>query len=113
MTEVQHGGIYIVTIDGRLDSSTAPLLDQNLTAAIAKGVTGMIIDFVRVEYISSAGLRVILKTAKELQRLNGRLVLCSMADYIKEIFEIAGFTSFLPIEENLQKAEKAFNGSSR
>jgi anti-sigma B factor antagonist len=108
VTEEQHDGIYVVTIDGRLDSGTAPSLDQSLTAAIASGIKRIIIDFVRIEYISSAGLRVILKTAKELKRLDGMLVLCSMADYIKEIFEISGFTAFLPIKENLHDAERVF-----
>jgi anti-sigma B factor antagonist len=111
ITEEQHDGIHIVAIDGRLDSGTAPSLDQNLTAAITKGLKRIIIDFVRIEYMSSAGLRVILKTAKELERLGGMLVLCSLADYIQEVFEISGFTEFLSIKENRNDAESVFNGS--
>ena len=113
ITEEQHDGITIVAIDGRLDSGTAPSLDLNLTAAIAKGLKRMIIDFARIEYMSSAGLRVILKAAKELERTGGRLFLCSMADYIKEVFEISGFTAFISIKENRTDAEKAFNDSGK
>ena len=109
ITEEQHNEIHIVTVEGRLDSSTASTLEENIAAAIARGATQMIIDFVRLEYISSAGLRVILKTAKELKRLDGKLVLCSMVDYIKEVFEIAGFSTFLPIANNRHEAESLFH----
>jgi anti-sigma B factor antagonist len=57
----------------------------------------MIVDFKDLDYISSAGLRVILKTTKALNREEGKIMLCTMQDYVKEVFEIAGFDSFLPI----------------
>ena len=57
----------------------------------------MIIDFKDLDYISSAGLRVILKATKALKREDGKMLLCDMQDYVKEVFEIAGFDSFLPI----------------
>jgi anti-sigma B factor antagonist len=113
ITEEHHDEIHIVTIEGRLDSSTASTLEENVAAAIARGAKQMIIDFVRLEYISSAGLRVILKTAKELKRLDGKLVLCSMVDYIKEVFEIAGFDTFLPITDNRHEAESLFHDSGK
>jgi anti-sigma B factor antagonist len=108
ITEEQHNQIHIVTIEGRLDSNTAPTLEESIAKAIARGEKQMIIDFVRLEYISSAGLRVILKTAKDLKRLDGKLALSSMVDYIKEVFEIAGFNTFLTITDNRHEAERLF-----
>ena len=55
-----------------------------------------------------AGLRVILKATKTLKREDGRIMLCSMQDYVKEVFEIAGFDSFLPIVPTMDDALKAF-----
>ena len=68
----------------------------------------MIFDFKDLEYISSAGLRVILKATKEMKRTKGLIVLCSVQDYVREVFEIAGFDTFLPIEETFDDALKKF-----
>jgi anti-sigma B factor antagonist len=68
----------------------------------------MIIDFKDLDYISSAGLRVILKATKALKREEGKMMLCDMQDYVKEVFEIAGFDSFLPIVGTMNDALQAF-----
>jgi anti-sigma B factor antagonist len=70
------------------------------------GTQRMILDFQELDYISSAGLRVILKATKNLKGAEGKLVLCAMQDYVKEVFEISGFDSFLPIEATLDDAVK-------
>ena len=64
----------------------------------------MVVDFGNLDYISSAGLRVILKATKELKRSEGLFVLCEMKDYVKEVFEISGFDSFLPIVRDMEAA---------
>ena len=68
----------------------------------------MIVDFKDLDYISSAGLRVILKATKALNREDGKIMLCSMQDYVKEVFEIAGFDSFLPIVASMDEALNSF-----
>ncbi|AOY60347.1 MULTISPECIES: STAS domain-containing protein [Desulfococcus] len=95
--EQQQNDAWIFRIDGRLDSNTAPDLETTVFNAIERGARNMVIDFGSLAYISSAGLRVILKTAKDLKRLDGSLVLCAMQDYVREVFEISGFDTFLPI----------------
>jgi anti-sigma B factor antagonist len=95
--ETQEENAWIFRIDGRLDSNTAPELETTVFRAIENGARRMVIDFEALAYISSAGLRVILKTAKDLKRLDGKLVLCAMQDYVREVFEISGFDTFLPI----------------
>jgi anti-sigma B factor antagonist len=68
----------------------------------------MVVDFQDIDYISSAGLRVILKAFKALQREDGRIMLCSMQDYVRQLFEITGIDLFVPIVATLDDALKAF-----
>ncbi len=95
--EQQQDDAWIFHIDGRLDSNTAPALETTVFRAIENGARQMVLDFEELAYISSAGLRVILKTAKDLKRQDGALILCAMQDYVREVFEISGFDTFLPI----------------
>jgi anti-sigma B factor antagonist len=95
--EKQEDTISIFKLNGRLDSNTSQGFEKRIFDAIADGSKNMIVDFKDLDYISSAGLRVILKTTKALNREEGKIMLCTMQDYVKEVFEIAGFDSFLPI----------------
>ena len=82
--------------------------EQKLFEVIEDGERSVIVDFEELDYISSAGLRVLLKAAKELKRSQGKIVLCSMKDYIKEVFEIAGFVALFPIVSSVGDAVKEF-----
>ena len=106
--ENKHNDIDVFHLKGRLDSNTAPDFEKTVFCAIQGGSTQMVVDFEDLDYISSAGLRVILKAAKELKRSEGVFILCSMKDYVKEVFEISGFDTFLPIELNLDAAFEKF-----
>ncbi len=106
--EKKQNGIYIFKLNGRLDSNTSPELEGKIFEAIENGSTNMVVDCEDLDYISSAGLRVILKAAKALKRSEGVLILCAMQDYVKEVFEIAGFDSFLPIVAGMDDALKKF-----
>jgi len=102
--ENQKEDISIFKLNGRLDSNTSPALEKKLVSAIENGIRNMVIDFENLDYISSAGLRIILKTTKDLKRTNGQIVLCAMQDYVREVFEIAGFDTFLPIFSTVDEA---------
>jgi anti-sigma B factor antagonist len=106
--EEQHDEIKVFKIKGRLDSKTSPEFEEKIVESSKGGGKNMIFDFKDLEYISSAGLRVILKATKEMKRTNGQLVLCCMQDYVKEVFEIAGFDTFLSIKETFDDALKKF-----
>jgi anti-sigma B factor antagonist len=108
IVEVKQGGVSTFKLQGRLDSNTSQSFEKRLLDAISDGTKNVIIDFKELDYISSAGLRVILKATKTLKRQDGKIMLCSMQDYVKEVFEIAGFDSFLPIVPSLDDAVKAF-----
>jgi len=106
--EIKQEDISIFKISGRLDSNTSPGFEEKILEAVETGSHKMIIDFEDLEYISSAGLRVLNKTTKQLKHSEGRLILCSMQDYVREVFEIAGFDSFLPIVTTLDEALAEF-----
>ena len=100
--------INIYRLKGRLDSNISQRLEEKFFQAISDGSKNMIVDFKDIDYISSAGLRVILKATKAIKREDGQIMLCSMQDYVKEVFEIAGFDSFLPIVATMDDALKSF-----
>ncbi len=108
INEEKQGDIKVFKIKGRLDSKTSPEFEEKIIESSQDGTTKMIFDFKDLEYISSAGLRVILKATKEMKKTDGLIVLCSMQDYVKEVFEIAGFDTFLSIEETFDDAVKKF-----
>ena len=81
---------------GRLDTVTAPELEAEISA-ILPTVESLVLDMEKLEYISSAGLRVILKTQKALTQKAG-LKLINVSDDVREVFDITGFSDFLTIE---------------
>lgn len=95
-TERAGGALVLIPV-GRLDSNNAGEAEQIVLGHIAGGETRIVLDFGRLDYISSAGLRVMLMAAKRLKQANGKMVLCSMQDHIREVFEISGFLSILTV----------------
>ena len=81
---------------GRLDTVTAPELEAEIST-ILPTAESLVLDMEKLEYISSAGLRVILKTQKALTQ-NAGLKLIHVSDAVREVFEITGFSDFLTIE---------------
>ena len=81
----------IVAVTGRMDALVAPQFDKQLETLMEEGVARIIIDFKDLEYISSAGLQIILASAKKMEEVNGEIVLLHLKDAVKEVFEISGF----------------------
>lgn len=107
VTQKQQNGITILGLKGRLDSNTSDDFEKKLLGLIQAGETRLVLDFKDLDYISSAGLRVLLKAAKELKRNNGQLSFCALKEYIREIFELSGFVSFFPIHPTLEESLSA------
>ena len=85
-----------ISLEGRLDTMTAPDLEAQLTASLG-GVENLVFDFAKLEYISSAGLRVLL-SAQETMNKQGTMVVRNATEEVKEIFEVTGFSDILTIE---------------
>ncbi|MFC1896638.1 STAS domain-containing protein [Thermodesulfobacteriota bacterium] len=105
--EKRENGACVLQVMGRLDSNTSPDFEKKVFEAIEGGVTRLVVDCEGLDYVSSAGLRVILKATKRLKKTEGMIVVCSMRDYIREVFEMAGFDSFIPVARNREEALKA------
>ena len=99
-----NNGVEIFSIKGSLDSNTSSEFETQIYTALEQGQRKLILNLEDLEYISSAGIRVMLKTTKDLKRMEGNIVLCSLQDYVKEVFEIAGFDGYLNIEKNFEAA---------
>jgi anti-anti-sigma factor len=96
--------ICILCPEGRIDGASGPTLDGEIAKSIASGADRLLLDMTAVEYISSAGLRVVLHAARQIKSLGGRLVLCSLNDQTKDVFEISGFSRFLDIFHSRDEA---------
>lgn len=102
--EEQTQGVTVVAPVGRVDSTTSDALDRHLVKLSAAGTRAVVIDFEGVEYISSAGLRVMLSLAKRMREKRGVLALCSMNDGVRQVFELAGFLQLFAIESSRDRA---------
>lgn len=95
--ESDHGGTLVVMLSGRLDSTTAPEFERHIIGRIESGRNEVVIDFGALEFISSAGLRVMLMAAKRVKAGDGRLSLCALNANIAKVFEISGFLAIFAI----------------
>ena len=96
LEKISNGSDLTVNIIGRLDTTTAPQLDNFLKDCLS-GVTNLLLDFSQLEYLSSAGLRVLLATQKTMNK-QGSMVIKNVNDTIMEVFDITGFVDILTIE---------------
>ena len=91
-----EGGTVSLALEGRLDTVTAPELEQNIKGML-DGLNALTLDFSKLEYISSAGLRVLLSTQKALAAKGG-MKIKNIGSTVKEVFELTGFADILTIE---------------
>ncbi len=90
--------ILTVTLEGRLDTNTAPELD-GLVADDLVGIKQLVLNVEKLEYVSSAGLRVILMLHKKMAAKDGSLVIYKPIDDVMDVLDMTGFSTFLKIEE--------------
>lgn len=92
----QDGSSLTVALEGRLDTRTAPELDSAMKSSI-EGITSLTFDFEALDYISSAGLRVLLSCQKAMNK-QGTMVVTNVNSVVMDIFEVTGFSEILTIE---------------
>ena len=91
-----NGTELTIVITGRLDTTTAPQLEAEFKQSIS-GVEKLVLDFTALEYLSSAGLRVLLAAQKVMNK-QGEMIIKNVNETINEIFEVTGFIDILTIE---------------
>jgi anti-anti-sigma factor len=104
VAEEREANALVLIPAGRIDSGNARAFESIVTERIGAGEHRLIVDFSRLDFISSSGLRVLLIAAKTLKIHKGSIALCSMKDHIKEVFQISGFDRIIPIRNTRQDA---------
>jgi anti-anti-sigma factor len=94
----------VLRIAGRIDGVTAPELELACHGWITPGDSNMILDLSEVQYMSSAGLSVVLSAGKKIDHYGGRLLICGVAGRLKQVFAFAGFDTLFPIFETREAA---------
>jgi anti-sigma B factor antagonist len=89
--------VKILAFEGKLDTGTSPDAQQRLTRLIEAGGNRFLVNFEKLDYISSAGLRVLLTAAKQLKGSDGELRICSLNEVVAEVFDISGFTTIFKV----------------
>lgn len=102
------GAVRIATIEGRINGGNAGELEEALLTLLNKGAQQLVLDFGGVDYISSAGLRVVLLIAKKVTVAAGNLILCGMQPGVFEVFEMCGFADILTIVDTRAEALAKF-----
>lgn len=105
------GAAVVAILAGRLDESSASNADASLAAILDGGERHLILDLAALEYISSVGLRVILTSAKKLRAAKGTLRICGAVKHVREVIELSGFTSIIPMHATREEAVGAAPGS--
>lgn len=96
ITKTQNDSSLTLCLDGRLDTITSPMLEEEMEKSIS-GITELILDFKNVQYVSSAGLRVLLVAQKTMNK-QGKMILTDVRDSVREVFDITGFSDILTIQ---------------
>jgi anti-anti-sigma factor len=100
--------VTVVEMEGNLDTNTSVEAQDHINALIDDGATKLLTDFTKVDFVSSAGLRVLLATAKRLGGIGGSLRICGLNEAVNEVFEISGFSTILDVFPTREDAMKGF-----
>ena len=100
--QYENKDFTIIQIIGRIDASNSQEAQKNVLAVIDGGISKLILNLEKLDYISSAGLRSLLIIAKTLKAKNGVFRLCCLKENIKEVFDISGFSTIFDIRDNEQ-----------
>lgn len=111
IAEARVDGVIAVAPAGRIDTTTAPVLEQHLLRLLVAGERRIVVDFAGVDYISSAGLRVMLVLARRLRDANGQLGLCAMGDAVRQVFQLAGFLPLFVVADSRAEVVQQIAGS--
>jgi len=105
------GDVVILYLSGRLDAYAANDVEKRLIAATEKTPVSLIVSMEKLEYISSSGLRVLLASLKKARKQQGDIRLTCLQPYVKEVFDVAGFTQLFKVFEKENEAIESYKGA--
>lgn len=97
ITQEKIGTITTVMLKGRMDAGTSKSVEDHLLKLIDAGEHRLVVDFAQLDYISSVGLRVLILASKKVKPLQGTIAICALQPTIKQVFEVAGFTTIFKV----------------
>jgi anti-sigma B factor antagonist/stage II sporulation protein AA (anti-sigma F factor antagonist) len=104
LDQQSRDGVEIIRITGQLDSATSPELERLVLERLEGECQRMVFDLADMDYVSSAGLRVILLAGKKLRTRKGQLVLAGLREAVRDVFEMSGFLALFTVTRNVQEA---------
>jgi len=104
---IEKPAATVFSISGRMDALSAPDVEAGINQWLEQNKMKLIMDLERLDYISSAGLRILLSAAKKMKARGGVLLLAHLQAGVKQVFEISGFTAIMPIYETVEAALEA------
>ena len=104
----EYKRVSVMSVSGRVDSATAPDLENELKKLVEADKTQIVLDLKDVEYMSSAGLRAMVSTLKAVKRVNGDLRLANPSPRVEEVLRLAGLTSIFSIHPTREEAVASF-----
>jgi len=108
VTTQEIESVTVVRVQGSLDTNTSPEAQEYFDALLEKGASKVLVDCQKVDYVSSAGLRVLLATMKRLTAAGGSLRICALNETIQEVFDISGFSTILAVFATEAEALEGF-----
>ena len=102
----EDGGVTVVSVDGELDTNSAPVAQQQILP-LAQAGCKMVLDMTKVPYMSSAGIRVLLSTYRTVTSNGGKIVIVGLADDVRETMSVTGFLKFFQTFDNLEAGKQA------
>jgi len=107
ISEDRKADAVVLALSGKLDATTAKTFEDKILGVINSGAQRLVVDLAQLEYVSSSGLRVFLLAAKRLRVTNGKIVLCGLQDHVRQVFDLAGFSSIISIYGSRDDAIKS------
>jgi anti-anti-sigma factor len=106
ITFTKQSDWMIVSVQGRMDTVSAPQFEKIVQERISEGSLRLVVDFTKLDYISSAGLRSILIAGKNSKAMGGELACCGLQGVVKKVFDVSGFHKLLPVFDSIEDVLK-------
>jgi len=104
ITLKETNDVVIISLIGTLDTNTSPEAEVEINKSLENGANKMAIDLENTRYVSSAGLRIFLATAKKMMAKSGNVILCRPNDIVKEILHVSGFNKIIDVRGSVEEA---------
>jgi anti-sigma B factor antagonist/stage II sporulation protein AA (anti-sigma F factor antagonist) len=108
VTEESKGDVLVLRMNGRLDAVSSPNAERKVFDYINNGQHKLLLDFAGIDYLSSAGMRMLLSVTKKLKTLSGKLVLCSVTTNVMDVLKMSGFDHVLELSQTEEDALRKF-----